>query len=262
MKTTTSASSVQSVDRTLDIIELLSTHPAGMALSDISERTGLHVSTVHRLLSTLTARGFVCKNIDTGKYRLTFRLFELGSRIANQSGVLSVATPFLRQLGIETEETVHLVLRDGDFVTYIYKHDASQSFVRMDSYVGLQNPMYCTGVGKSILARLPESEVASIWSRTPVTQFTATTIVTLAQMHQELEQVRRLGYAMDNEEHEIGVSCIAASICDFTGCPIAAISISAPSARILHFKDTFAPKLMATANEISTILGNIPKANH
>lgn len=249
-------SPVQSIDRLFDIIEALSSSSHGMTLTDLSSAVGLHVSTTHRLLASLVARGYVQKDIETGKYRLTMRFFEIGSRVVGGMNLVSVSRPFLEHLADFTGETIHLVARHGDDVVYLYKEDTSNSIVRMASFVGLRNPMYCTAVGKCILANLPEAEVAAIWSRTVVTAFTPHTLVTYEALLNELSVIRSRGWAVDNEEHELGVVCIAAPIFDYSGAPVAALSTSFPASRIDEERRiTFAAQITSSARAITNLLG-------
>ena len=221
-------SPVQSIDRLFDIVEALSNAPRGMALSDLSAAVGLHTSTTHRLLAALVARGYVQKDIESGKYHLA-------------------AT---------THEAIHLVVRDGDEVVYLYKENMGDSTVRMASFVGLRNPMYCTAVGKSILSCLPEAEVAAIWQRTVITRFTPHTIVDYADLIAELVKARQNGWAADREEHELGVSCIAAPLLDFHGAPLGAISVSLPTARLSAEREIFFSNAVCScARAISGLLG-------
>lgn len=247
---------VQSIDRLFDVIEVLSVHPRGMALTELAGRVGLHASTTHRLLAALSERGYVQKDAETGRYRLTMRLFEIGSRVVNGMNLLSVSRPYLEHLADLTGETIHLVARDGHEVVYLYKEDTRESVVRMASFVGLRNPMYCTGVGKSILAYLPEPEVADIWLHTDITRFTAHTIVEYSDLIADLVKVRQRGWAVDREEHELGVLCVAAPILDFRQAPIGAISISAPSARMSEEKIIFGARAVCSCTKaISGLLG-------
>ena len=149
-------SGVQSIDRIFLIMELLSMHPKGISLTEICSATSLPKGTVSRMLSALISHGYAVQEIDTKRYRLTMRLFEIGSRVAGSTNILSVARPHLERLSNLSAEAVHLVSRVKDDVIYLYKEEASNSIVRMSSFVGLRNPMYCTGVGKSILAFLPD----------------------------------------------------------------------------------------------------------
>lgn len=249
-------SPVQSIDRLFDIVEALSNAPRGMALSDLSAAVGLHTSTTHRLLAALVARGYVQKDIESGKYRLTMRLFEVGSRAVGGMNIVSLARPYLEHLAATTHEAIHLVVRDGDEVVYLYKENMGDSTVRMASFVGLRNPMYCTAVGKSILSCLPEAEVAAIWQRTVITRFTPHTIVDYADLIAELVKARQNGWAADREEHELGVSCIAAPLLDFHGAPLGAISVSLPTARLSVEREIFFSNAVCScARAISGLLG-------
>ena len=250
---------VQSIDRVLDIIETLSFYPHGLLLKDLSISVSLHVSTTHRLLAALVSRGYVQKNIETGKYRLTARLFEVGSRAIGGMNLVSISRPYLERLAAETGETVHLVARDGDEVVYLYKEDRRESLIHMASFVGLRSPMYCTAVGKSILSRLSEEEVRSIWNRTIIKPHTQNTIVDYDVFLKHLDGIRKLGWAIDNEENELGVLCIGAPIIDFTNAPIGAISVSAPVARMTQpICENYAQKILASTRAISQSLGAFP----
>lgn len=245
-------STIQSVDRVFQIMELLSEYPKGLALMDICAHTGLPKATVSRMLCALSDNGYAVQDTENRKYRLTRRLFEIGSRVADSANILTAARPFLDQLARQTGEAVHLVSRVKDEVVYLYKEEGASMGVRMGSYVGLHNPMYCTGVGKSILAFLPDEEITAIWNRSEITQFTENTITTIEKLYEEINKIRSLGYALDMEEHEPGVRCIAAPILDLKRNPIAAISLSAPSIRMSADRiDALVPLVLQTAAQIS-----------
>lgn len=249
-------SSVQSLDRVFLIIELLSQYPKGVSLTELCIKSQLPKGTVSRMLSSLISHGYVVQNIDNKQYCLTMRLFEIGCRVVGGTSILAIARPYLEHLSSTTQDTVHLVSRDHDEVVYLYKEEVTTSIVRMSSCVGLRNPMYCTGVGKSILAFLPEEEVLAIWQRTEIVQFTPNTIVNYDHLLKELECIRQRGYAVDDEEHEMSVRCIAAPIRDFNGTPIAAISLSAHSDRLTNERiREYAPLLLAAAKNISQYYG-------
>lgn len=262
----TGGTPVQSIDRVFAIVETLASEPHGMTLTDLASSVDLHVSTTHRLLSALVARDYVQKDMETGKYRLTMRLFEISSRVVGGMSLVSVARPFLERLADATNETIHLVARNRDEVVYLYKEDNNNSVTCMSSFVGKRNAMYCTGVGKSILAYLPKEEVCGIWERTTITAYTERTIVDYSTLLLELEQIRKNGVAFDNEEHEIGIMCIASPVFDYSGVPVGAISVSAPSARITPEKKLDFCRLIAeTANHITGLLGGsvrLPIQNH
>ena len=223
---------VQSVERTFTILEALSKTPAGMPLMELSQTVGLHKSTVHRLLASLSFLGYVTRDPESGHYKLTLRFFELGSRIVNDMDILTLARPHLDRLSQLAQEAVHLVVRDGTDIVYVYKVDTNNNTIRLSSRVGLRSPMYCTAVGKSILSALPRDEVKRIWESSDITSLTPHTIVEFPQLLGQLEQIRRDGYAMDNEENELGVRCIGAPVLGLGGKPLGAVSISAPLSRM------------------------------
>lgn len=252
------ANSVQSIDRVLDIIEILSENPNGLTLTDLAERSGLHTSTTHRLLSSLSSRGYAVKNPDTGRYKLTLRIFEIASRVANSSNLLTVSRPVLERLQHSTGETVHLVVPDGTDVVYLYKESDGRMDVRMGSTIGLRSPMYCTGVGKSILASLPQEKFRQIWEQSSPILHTPKTITDLTQMMKECAKIRALGYATDSQEHEPGVCCVAAVVKNCFERPVAAISISLPSFRFSEEKEKeLSRQIISAASEISKNLGRI-----
>ena len=246
------SSAVHSADKLFGILELLSSHGRGLSLADICRNTGLPKATASRMLSALVTHGYVVQDRENRKYRLTMRMFQIGSRVADSNGVLRAARPYLDDLAQRTGETIHLVTRLDNEVVYLYKEDGGAGYVRMASYVGLHNPMYCTGVGKSILAYLPEEELRRIWASSRIQAHTPRTIVRLEDMLEEAARIRRRGYALDMEEHEEGVRCIAAAILDTNGNPIAAISLSAPALRLDDARIAqLVPLVLETAQKIA-----------
>ena len=141
---------VQSVERIFQLIEQLASHPAGASLQRLAQETGLAKSTVHRLLASLVSLGYAAQEPETGRYRLTLKMFELSSGIVNSMEIMDVAKAHLERLSQRTGEAVHLVIRDAQDIVYIYKTESGP--MRMSSRVGLRSPLYCTGVGKAILA--------------------------------------------------------------------------------------------------------------
>ena len=155
-------SGVQSVERIFQLIEHLAAHPTGVSLQRLAEETGLAKSTVHRLLASLVGLGYVVQDEENGHYRLTLKMFELSSGIVDSMDIMGVAKAHLERLSQRTGEAVHLVIRDGRDIVYIYKTESGP--MRMSSRVGLRSPLYCTGVGKAILATLPGDELEDIWT--------------------------------------------------------------------------------------------------
>lgn len=250
-------SSVQSVERTFDIIEVLSPAPQGLTLLELASAVGLPKSTVHRLLSTLGNRGYIAQDPESKKYLLTLKLFEISSHSLTGYDILSVARPYIQHLSRITNEAVHLVIKEGREVVYIYKEDSSNNTVRMASHIGLHNPMYCTGVGKAIMAFLPQREQDQIWEATEIIRYTENTITDYSHMRKELDHIKECGYAIDDEEHEKDVRCAACPIFDYTNMPYAAISISAPCSRMENTRiiNAIIPELLSAAHRISQIMG-------
>lgn len=248
--------SVQSIDRAFLIIETLSKHPEGLPLISISEAVGLHKSTVHRFLSSLSSLDYVERVTSNGNYKLSLKMFEVSSRIVNGLDIYSASKPHLDELSRITDEAVHLVVRDGDEIIYIYKVDFSSGGIRMSSRIGLRAPMYCTAVGKCILAYLSETEQCSILNRINFVALTENTIVTMDKLKKELADIRKTGHAFDNEENERGVRCIAAPVFDYSGKIAGAFSVSIPTIRINEQKIAeFLPHIHNTMEKISRDMG-------
>ena len=217
-------SGVQSVERIFQLIEHLAAHPTGVSLQRLAEETGLAKSTVHRLLASLVGLGYVVQDEENGHYRLTLKMFELSSGIVDSMDIMGVAKAHLERLSQRTGEAVHLVIRDGRDIVYIYKTESGP--MRMWSRVGLRSPLYCTGVGKAILATLPGDELEDIWTHSNVQKLTDKTITDLEELRSQLVEVRANGYAIDDEENELGVRCVAVAIPGPDGRAESAFSIS------------------------------------
>ena len=214
----------QSIQRIFGVIEALAARPGGTSLQQLCAATGLAKSTAHRMLASLVEMGYVVQDSFTTRYRLTLKLFELGSAVVNDMDILAVARPHLDRLSRQTGEAVHLVIRDARDIVYIYKTESGPS--RMSSRVGLRSPLYCTGVGKAILSTLPRAEVEEIWRQSQPRKLTEHTITDLNGLLSQLAQVRTRGYAIDDEENEPGIRCVALAIPGPGGRADSAFSIS------------------------------------
>jgi len=249
--------SVQSLERAFDLLEALS---AGgeLGVTELASRTGLVPSTAHRLLHTLTKRGYVAQSPETGRYQLGYKVVEVASALEHRlSRLRAVARPHLEALQKATGETVNLVVLDADRVVYVGQVEGSRS-VRMFTAVGAAAPAHTTGSGKAIMAYGPPEVVELLYAdREPLERLTPRTLVTVEALQDDFKRIRRRGYALDNEEHEEGVSCVAAPVFDHTGLPVAAISVSGPTARILH-ADTaeLGALLVDHARQVSEALGH------
>lgn len=250
------SSVVQSVDRALDILELLSYHVEGLSIKEISEALDYHKSTVHRLLGTLIQKGYVSQNQKTAHYHVTLKLFQLGSRKVEKLDLIQLSKPYLNKLARISGEVVHLVLRDQQDIIYVDKVEGDQ-IIRMHSHIGQRRPMYCTAVGKAILSTLPVEEVEKVFVNSTIEALTEKTITTIDQLLQERELIIRKGYALDQEENEIGVTCVAVAIVGMDGMSQGAISISGPTQRMVDKTQEYGEQLKNCAREISKELGYI-----
>ena len=248
---------IQSLERAFGLLELLSRHPGGLHLLEAAKAAGLHKSTAHRFLASLIALGYVRKPEETGgRYQLTLRLFELGSRMVTDLDLTAQARPALDRLCAEAGEAAHLVVRDGTDIVYIYKAENPAAGHQLSSRIGMRRPLYCTAAGKAILAALPEDEAARLWQAGEITAYTPHTLLSLPALQRDLAETRRSGFAHDREENELGVYCLAAAIRDYTGRCLAALSVSSPVARMTPERVArLGACAVETAREISAALG-------
>ena len=222
---------IQVSERIFHTIECLAQNGA-MGLQELSTALDLNKSTVHRILNSLICMDYVRQDPETVKYSLSFKICGLSNQILSQNSMIDIARPFIKELSANSGETVHLVQLDGINATYIDKVEASQNSVRMISMVGKSIPLYCSGVGKAILADMPDAKIESIWKQSFIQQLTEHTVTRFVDFMNLIEETRRSGYALDNEENEIGVRCIAVSLKGYNGKSTYAISISAPKDRM------------------------------
>lgn len=222
---------IQSVKRAFALIELLSREQE-MGISELSRLSGLHKATVFRMLATLEELGYVRKNANTERYSLSLKFLTISTTGLSNYSINKQLAPVLRELSEEFGETVHLVERSGDSVIYIDKYESERNSIRMVSHIGMEQSMTTTAVGKALLAKEPEEKVHELWMRTEHPAKTEFTITEEARLLNELKQIRLLGYAVDNEENELGVRCVAAAVPDVFGEYRYAISLSAPVSRM------------------------------
>ena len=222
---------VQSAERIFQVMEMLAEN-GEMGLMEISAALDLHKSTVHRLLMSLVYMGYAKQDETTQKYMLSYKIVNMAGKILDRMDILQVAKPYLERLSDLSGEAVHLVQREGNHILYIYKIEAKVGTIRMVSHVGMIHPMYCSGVGKAIMATLPEREVKQIWNESVTEKKTDKTVTDYDEMQKLLEEVRKNGYALDDEENEKGVRCIAACLHGYQNEVKYAFSISGPTSRM------------------------------
>lgn len=245
---------IQSVDRAITLLEALDAAGGEMSLVGLCREAQLSKSTAYGLLSTLQHRGLVGRTVG-GAYTLGLRLFELGSSAVARLDLRVQATDVLREMALRFGETAHLVTRDGADVVYIDKVESEHS-MRIVSQVGQRLPATCTGVGKAILANLPEQQLDALLSATDLQRFTKNTITDKTLFRAHLRDVKQRGYSIDDEEIFDGLRCVAAPIFDHTGACIGALSLSGPSVRIgLSRISDMIPAVCAYAQKVAQRLG-------
>ena len=222
---------IQVADRLFQTIELLSNN-GSLGLTEISICLELNKSTAHRILNSLIYMGYVKQEASSAKYSLTFKIWEIANQALGQLDIIDSVRPHLKRLVAQTEETVHLVQLNGTSATYIDKVEAYQNPVRLVSKIGHSIPLYCSGVGKSLLAEMSDNTIETIWKQSNIKAYTPNTITSFVPFMKEIETIRKWGYALDNEENEIGVRCIATALTNYQKKPAYAISISAPTTKM------------------------------
>jgi DNA-binding IclR family transcriptional regulator len=245
---------VQVIERLFMLMNVLASREEAISLKEISEKTGLHPSTTHRLLNDLATGRFVDRP-QPGCYRLGMRLLELGNLVKNRLNVRDAALVPMRELHKLIQQPVNLSMRQGDEIVYIERAYSERSGMQVVRAIGGRAPLHLTSVGKLFLAADDPQRVRAYATRTGLSGHTKNSLTQLPALERELSKVRQYGIAHDNEELELGVRCMAAGIYDDQGTLVAGLSISAPAGRL---EEEWLPKLQATTREISTTLGYKP----
>jgi DNA-binding IclR family transcriptional regulator len=250
--------SVPALDRALQILEMLANSKTGLTLSEITRNLALAKSSAHYLLLTLERRGYLHRNRQTGRYMFGLKLFTLANMALGGLGLRQQAAPFLIALGQKTELTVNMAILDLNEVVLIEKVEPPGIF-RLATWVGQRLPVHCTGLGKALLAFLSEPELDRI-IKPGLLRHNENTIVSPRKLKEHLELVRKLGYAVDDEEANIGLRGIGAPILDSLGQAIASISVSGTTTQITPENlSPFAEKVKQTGIAISQQLGFDPR---
>ena len=242
---------VQVIERMFTLLEILANSEDAISLKEISEQSGLHSSTAHRILNDLATGRFV-ERPSAGNYRLGMRLLELGNLVKARLSVRDAALAPMRELHKLTQQPVNLSMRQGDEILYVERTYGERSGMQVVRTIGGRAPLHLTSVGKLFLAADEPQRLRTYATRTGLPGQTRNSITDLAVLERELSKARQYGFARDNEELELGVRCMAAGIYDDQNKLVAGLSISAPADRL---DESWLPKLQATANEISAALG-------
>jgi IclR family KDG regulon transcriptional repressor len=248
------ATVVKTVYNAIRILDVLG-REEGLGVTRISQLLELPKSSVHDILSTLHNEGLVEKDSERNHYSLGLKLFELGNMARANLELRRIATPFLRSLNEDLDETVHLTILDGWEVLYVECFESIKQ-LRTYSVIGVRAPLHCTAVGKAILAFFTEKQVSQMIKAMGLPRFTGNTITDPQDLDRELAEIRRRGYAVDDAEHEEGVRCIGAPIRNHEARVMASISVSGPSQRMIPERDEEVGRLLIRkTEEISRRLG-------
>jgi DNA-binding IclR family transcriptional regulator len=247
---------VRAVERVLDILEVMSGEGGPISLGRLSSRARLHPSSAHHLLATLVQRGYVRQDDETNTYRLTHKILSIASAVQGLTEQLRAeALPIMRRAVQEGGETSNLAVLDGDRADYIQQVECDR-MVCVFAQPGARVPLHCTGVGKALLAYLPEGAVRGLIGRHQLQSFTAHSLTDPEDVMLDPARIRARGYALDEEEYSEGVWCAAAPVQDYTSEVVAALSLSGPSSRIPEEQRGNLIKLVvASADQLSCRLG-------
>lgn len=222
---------VQSLSRALKLLNALAVHPAGLSLSEVAGHVGLPNSTAHRLLTTLQNERYVRFETERSVWLIGVQAFRVGAAFVRSRDLVTIARPYMRRLMERSGETVNLAIADRGEVIYIAQVE-TQKMMRAIAGPGGRAPMHCSGVGKALLAVTAPEAADKLLGAMEFTRETAQTLITRQDLERDLDEVRAQGYAVDNEENAVGLRCVAAVIYDEHASPLAALSVSGPTARI------------------------------
>lgn len=248
MKNVTTA--IQVLDRAVSLLNALSHYPEPVPLKFLTADTGLHASTAFRILQALVAHGFV-ERIESGNYVLGTRLLQLGHRVRAGTDVRREARAVMEWLRDQIGESVNLTLREGDEVVYVERVTPARS-IRVEQVIGSRAPLHVTAVGKLMLGEMDDAALEAYVTRTGLERYTRNTLTELARLKTEARQDVAQGYALDNEEAELGVGCIGVVIRDGSGNMVAGLSVSAP---IERRQEEWIPLVQEAGRRISARLG-------
>jgi DNA-binding IclR family transcriptional regulator len=242
---------IQVLERAFAVLDMLASQQDPVTLKDISERTGLHPSTAHRILNDLAIGRYVDRP-QAGSYRLGMRLLELGNLVKARLDVRDAALVPMRELHKLTHQPVNLSMRQGDEIVYIERAYSERSGMQVVRAIGGHAPLHLTSVGKLFLAHDDPARVRNYATRTGLTGHTRNSITEISRLERELQQVRQNGWARDYDDLDLGVRCMSAGICDDQAKLVAGLSVSAPADRL---EESWLDRVKATAAEISAALG-------
>lgn len=246
---------INSLARGIQILRLLATQNGSCGVTDVAEHLGVDPSTAYRLLSTLEVHGFVVQDAATKKYALGYGILEVTSGLLRRLSVVEVSQPHLYALTAKLGESSHVAVRDRRFAVSVGL-EAAAGVLRVETILGTPEPLYCTAVGKALLADFSRLQLEELFGQGPLERHTPHTLTTTDELELDLARVRRLGYAFDDEELHPGVRCIAAPVRDYSCRVVAAFGISSPAVRLTRDRiEEIAAQVCEHAQAISSQLG-------
>ncbi|HSX73863.1 MAG TPA: IclR family transcriptional regulator [Shinella sp.] len=251
-------SSVQVLDRSLKLLDLVA-RADGAALTDLADQSAMAPSTVHRLLTSLAQHGMVAHDAETGAWTIGVKAFEIGTAYLRFRKLGTISRPFLKQLMEGCGETANIAIEDdGDvvFISQVESHAPMRAFFRP----GRRGPIHASGIGKAILSTWPDARIEALLSGRTLQHFTDRTRDTIPTLLEDIGRIRARGWSIDDEEHTLGMRCVAAPIFDEYGEAVAGISVSGPAVRLPDSKvDAFGPVVRAAAEGLTRAMGGRSK---
>ena len=251
--------STNAIDRAFAILEAIAERDHGLTNAELSRRLEIPKSSASYILRVLERRGYLWRDRESNRYHLGLRVLSLSRGVLNGIDVRDVALPALRQLMEGTHLTAHLAILDHGEAVYVERVEA-QSFVRVNTWIGRRMEVHATAVGKALIAWLPEEELKTMLRVKGMRRHTSKTITVYPRLMQDLEQVRERGYAIDDEESDYGVRCVAAPILDQSGQVVAAIGVTGTTMQNdLEHLPAVAEMVREAGRRVSQHLGGHPR---
>lgn len=248
---------VQTVEKALEIIELLTgnQYSDGVSISELSKELDLGKSTVHRIIETIEAKGYIHQDNDTKKYHLSWKLFELGNSIPRRRNLFTMDTTLLQALCDKFQETVNMGVRVDDSVVTIHKINPTSSLIA-NLQIGTREALHATAMGKALMSQMTREEIVKLLGTGPYEQFTSKTIKDVDQLTENINIIRGRGYSLDDEEYSAGLTCISVPLKNYRNEIVAAISISGATIRMTEDKlNEIQKELKHVAERLSAYLG-------
>ncbi|UCD71207.1 MAG: IclR family transcriptional regulator [Syntrophobacterales bacterium] len=247
---------IQSVTNALNLLEEFKPDRNELGVTELSKRLNLHKNNVFRLLATLEAKGYIEQNKATENYRLGVKSLELGQTFIKQLGLVRQAKPFLKEIVNKCNEMAYIGVIRQNSIVYLDVEEANQT-VKVANRVGWRLPIHCTAIGKAQIAFASEEELEKLGILDHMERFTPNTIVDKAEFIKHVKEVAKRGYALDNEEYNLGVRCVGIPLRDYTGRVVGGISVSGPSFRMTDeiLKEKVIPVAKEAGEKVSKRLG-------